>query len=165
LLGFGSKPPPVALCLCTSDEDTIQAAVRGAIKDLRQGIVQDVLEGLGNIIKREVSILASKKSPNSEHHPSSSSFIPDSVPNSEPHPISKLRKGTPTHEDPSDMDTDCPWNLSSSPSLAHQSSPTDHTTSVKDKDDVFILAAFQKLSDQRLVQSRMSNTSSARQFC
>ena len=131
LLGFGSKSPPVALRHRKSNEATIQEIVRAELKDVRQGIVQDVLEGLGDIIKREVSLLVSKNPAmmtlppplpyahlSSPSIPVSESPLPPplpytshahlsspSVPDSEPPPhISRPLKGTPSNEEPSDFE-------------------------------------------------------------
>jgi hypothetical protein len=60
VLGFGSKPPPLALHLKKLDEETIQAAIRAVMSDMKQRIVWKVLEGLGDIIKRETSLLILK---------------------------------------------------------------------------------------------------------
>jgi hypothetical protein len=168
LLGFGSKPSPIALRLRKS-EDTIQATVRAALEDMKQGIVQDVLEGqatvraaledmrqgivrevlegLGDIIRREVSLLTSKNpAPSPDQQEKVLPLAPSlTLPSSSPPPtILRPLKGTPTHEDPSYMETDYPWNPYSSPTPANQSSSTGPITSLNDNDHL-ILAAFQAL--------------------
>jgi hypothetical protein len=162
LLGLGSKPPPVALRLRNS-EDAIQATIRATLNDMRQGMVQDMLEGLGDIIKREISLLIPKNpvshsdltlkqgkktlAPQRPYpYAPGVRFSSPSVPDSEPLRVvdsrfySRLLKETPTDEDTSELETD--WNPSSSPSPVGRPSPTSHVVPL---DQDLILGAFQAL--------------------
>lgn len=98
LLGFGSKPPPLALRLRNSDDDTIQATIRAALKDMKQEIVREVLEGLGDIIKRETSLLI-PKGPDHTLKQDHVRFPSPSVPDSEPYRTPRLLKRTHIDED------------------------------------------------------------------
>jgi DEAD/DEAH box helicase len=144
LLGFGSKPPPVALRLRKSDEDSMQETIRAALNDMKQGIVREVLEGLGDVIKREISVLIPKDSqsrsdtstkqleentphPYGCHSPIPSSSGPlytsrqktpipsSSIAESGPLYDSRHQNGSPVDENPSELEKDCHRNLTSPP--------------------------------------------------
>jgi DEAD/DEAH box helicase len=146
LLGFGSKPPPTALRLRKSDEDRIQATIRASLNDMRQGIVQDVLEGLREIMEKEVSLLASRnlvpasdqqqqeKAPSPLFY-SHASLPSSSIPDSEPPRIYGPPKRTPW--DPSSSPPPPPPPPPAAPALP--SSPASPITSI----DRLILDAFQ----------------------
>jgi len=130
LLGFGSKPPPVALRLRKSDEDTMQATIKVALNDMKQEIVREVLEGLGDVFKKEISDLISKVS-QSRSETITEQLIPSSSIANSGSPYASSRQ-TPLPSS-STVDSQPLWcltpnensmDLTSSPSVTlHSSSP------------------------------------------
>jgi hypothetical protein len=122
LLGFGSKPPPVALRLRMSNEDAMQATISTTLNDMKQEIVREVLEGLGDVIKREISFLISK---NSQSHPDTT-LNPPHLADCGPPYDSTQQKGFTTNENFSELDMDCHHNMTS-PSPVTLPSPSRNT--------------------------------------